>query len=541
MTIIQDNLFQCEATTSSRSSPALRTIPLKRALSPPSPPIPTHHRDLSSDSSASLDITSEQFPPPYIETRKTAPLHSLPLSTVEADAAVVSDAQSAIVIEVAPVRRTARVRPPLPIGPRKPSGVPTSIVQRSRNGSVSSLMSTEGYGNNSARKASTVSVTGTSPKFLTTQVKFRGLTMDQAKWQWTQQELQEVVRQAIKDTSDASWIRVLPVDVVSETLPAEIHRLEVQSAELRTKYKLGVRRRRTILATLALTLEDSDLDQGIAARMLDELSKVSDNLDELAEELYSVTDQLGQLKHLGDVHSSSALAIALHKLNGSLTKHFSEVDKLRGQVAALEAERDEAWKQAQDVAQDFDDLADRMFDQQTPAPFSASRRSSRVIVARKTSVRASKAGLRSSYRSRSARSSVSSAYRLSTAGSPAARSAGAEIPPVPPIPLHTPLGIVTAGLPTQSSFGEYTLRKCVHTAYCSAADTLSGSPSSSFKAIDEAQKELCDMLGISMKELKAQQPTRRQSMSAAAGPISQLVSPILVRRNSEVLSPGLRL
>ncbi|OCH94579.1 hypothetical protein OBBRIDRAFT_722456 [Obba rivulosa] len=396
-------------------------------------------------------------------------------------------------------------------------------MQRSRNGSVSSLMSNGGGNSHTSRKASTVSLSGPSPKFQTTKVKFRGLTMDQAKWQWSQHDLQEIVRQAIKDSSDASGIRVLPLDVVTEALPAEVHRLEAHSAELRTQYKLGVRKRRTILAALRFMFDDSNIDQNSVTKMVNDLTEVSDNLDEVAEELYSVTDQLNQLTHLRDVHSGGALAMGLHKLNGALMKHFEEVEKLRGQVATLEAERDEAWKQAQEVAQDFDDLADRMVDQSALTPLSPSRRSSRVIIARKTSLRASKAGLRSSYRTHSARSSVSSRHRLSTAGSPALRSAGANIPPVPPLPLRTPLGIVTSSLPTQSSF-----------------DTLSGSPSSSFKAIDEAQKELCEMLGISVKELKVQR-TRRRSVSGAAETNQRVDSPTMVRRNSEILSPGLRL
>ncbi|EMD36994.1 hypothetical protein CERSUDRAFT_114896 [Gelatoporia subvermispora B] len=515
----RDNVSVAGASTSAHSSPAWKTVPLKRALDSPTSPVPPSVQRLSQS-----DVGQPPPPPPYAETRISIPPSSVS-TTPEPVRAVLPDAQPVVTIESAAIRRSARIRPPLPVGPRKPSHGPGSIAARSRNGSVSSMMSNSGpiYTHNT-RKASTVSVYGPSPKFQTTRVKFRGLTMEQAKWQWSQHELQEVVRLAIKDSSDPSGIRVLPLDVVSEALPAEIQRLESRSSELRTRYKLCVRKRKTILAALSLMMDDAEIDRPDAAKMVEEVMDVSENLDEVAEELYNVTDQLNQLTHLRDVHSGSALAMGLHKMNGSLMKHFTEVEKLRAQVAALEAERDEAWQQAQEVAQDFDDLAERVVDQSVSTPISPSRRSSRVIIARKTSVRASKAGLRSSYRTHSARSSISSRHRFSTVGSPAIRSAGADIPPVPPLPLRTPLGIVTSGLPTQSSF----------------ADTSSGTPSSSFKAIDEAQKELCEMLGISVQELKIRQPIRRQSMSAAAGTAQKAISPTLLRRNSEILSPGLR-
>ena len=130
-------------------------------------------------------------------------------------------------------------------------------------------------------------------------------------------------------------------------------------------------------------------------------------------------------------------------------------------MATLEAERDEAWREAQEVAQEFDDFTDRIMTD--PVPLSSgskdgkdgnlSRRSSRVMVARKNSQRASKAGLRSMYR-RSHRSSTSSNHRYSGAASPGVWSGPGgdeEIPPVPPIPTRRDL--FDLGLGTRSSLG----------------------------------------------------------------------------------------
>ena len=156
-----------------------------------------------------------------------------------------------------------------------------------------------------------------------------------------------------------------------------------------------------------------------------------------------MTDQLAQLAHLRDVHSSSALAMALRKLNSSFVRHLAEKEELRTQVIDLEHQRDEAWKQAQDAAEEVDALQDRIAALEgtnVPTPAS-SRRSSRVLVARKTSIRVSKAGLRSPSRLRSQRSS-----RSSVAMSPTLRTGNKEdIPPLPPLPNRMSIGAALSG------------------------------------------------------------------------------------------------
>ncbi|KAH9947827.1 hypothetical protein B0H21DRAFT_302170 [Amylocystis lapponica] len=204
--------------------------------------------------------------------------------------------------------------------------------------------------------------------------------------------------------------------------------------------------------------------------------------------------------------------MALRKLHSKVIKQYTETQRLQEQLAALEADREDAWRQAHEFAQELDDrtAAERM-----GPPEQGSRRSSRVLVARKNSTRATKAGLRSSMYRRSHRSSTSSAHNSVT--SPAMRSAASGVvPPVPPIPMRNPLGIVT-DLPTGSSMG-----------------MSSESPSSDIRAMIEAQREICEMLGISPEELKVP-PRRRRSFSASLD-AKGAISPNLVRRASEVLS-----
>lgn len=340
-----------------------------------------------------------------------------------------------------------------------------------RAGSVSSV-STVGPSN--PRVISMMS--HAAPKFQTSRVPFRGLTMEAAQWTLTSQQLQNIVSTAIRQSADASAIRILPTDVLDSDLPEEIMRLEGQSAELKLKYKLNVRKRNTLLANANRVAENAEVgEHGAAAtlgRMMEELSDVTEILDQTSEELYTVTDQLAQLVHLRDVHQRSALAMALRKLNSSFLKQVGEVQRLREQLAMLEAERDEAWREAQEVAQEFDDFTDRIVADSLPTSsgsgkdrqrdkdkdkdkdsLPSSRRSSRVMVARRNSQRASKAGLRSMYR-RSQRSSTSSSHRFSGVASPGVwggQGDGEDIPPVPPIPLRHDLVFPLSGdLPTSS-------------------------------------------------------------------------------------------
>ncbi|RPD61659.1 hypothetical protein L226DRAFT_605121 [Lentinus tigrinus ALCF2SS1-7] len=442
-----------------------------------------------------------------------------------------------------PNKRHTRTRPAnVPAGPRKPSY--SRDAARLRAGSVTSLNNHAGPSTGNQRIMSMMS--HAAPRFQPTRVEFRGLTMEAAQWTLTSQQLQHIVSSAIRQSADASAIRILPLETLDRGLPEEIDRMEAHLAELKTKYKLGVRKRNTLLANASRIAEGGDLaDSGVVvSRMLEELGDVTESLDQAAEDLYTATDQLAQLNHLRDVHQRSALAMALRKLNSSFLKQVGEVQRLREQVATLEAERDEAWREAQEVAQEFDDFTDRIMTE--PAPLSSgskdnkdgnlSRRSSRVMVARKNSQRASKAGLRSMYR-RSHRSSTSSNHRYSGAASPGVWSGpggGEEIPPVPPIPTRRDL--FDLGLATRSSMG-MSNHACF--PHWRLIYRLAESPSSDLRAMVQAQKDLCEMLGISLDELKSNQgPSRRQSMSAIPGSQKSPASPAPTRRNSDIVTPN---
>jgi hypothetical protein len=289
--------------------------------------------------------------------------------------------------------------------------------------------------------------------------------MEAAKWTFTSEELQGIVSRAIKQSAEASSIRLLRLKTLDDELPDEMHRLEMLRLDVKTRYKALSRRRWALLGSLSSyvdgTQEEESKDATANMRTaVDELAEVSANLDHLAEELHSTDEQIAQIKSLQDVHSASALAMALRKLNASFLRQVTESQTLRLQIDALEAERDEAWKQADQVAHDYDDLSEKVDASAPMTPVSVkspSRRSSHLLALRKSSVRVSKAGLRQSKGNRL--SAIGNVHRSSTSTSvpSAVRSTFSSeiIPPVPPIPSSRPLGIVTSGLPSRSSFRKF--------------------------------------------------------------------------------------
>lgn len=366
------------------------------------------------------------------------------------------------------------MRPPLPAGPRRPSN--QFEHGRARNGSITSLASTAA---SSRRGVASIPAPLPSPRFQAPTVRWRGYPMDAAKWTFSSSQLQNIVSRAIKQSAEATSIRLLRLETLDNDIPDEMRRLEMQRTDVKAKYKMLTRRRAEILSQLTSHVDGTRVEElAVAMRLVEDLKECSGALDRLAEELHTAGEQLAQLKSLCEVHSTSALAMALRKLNASFLKQLAETQALREQVGSLEAERDEAWKQAESLASEYDHLHEKT---QTEPIDNSSKRSSRVVASRKSSIRVSKAGLRS------ARSSMSS-FRMSMSIPSGSKSAFSveDVPPVPPIPRRRPKDIVT-DLPARSSAG---------------VSTDGFTPNSETRAMIRAHEELCEMLGISIAETR---------------------------------------
>ncbi|KAF8902621.1 hypothetical protein CPB84DRAFT_1961567 [Gymnopilus junonius] len=377
----------------------------------------------------------------------------------------------------------ARMRPPLPAGPRRPSQIQmmgSFPPQRDRAGSVTSLSSTTHAPNpfvQSVRARSEAPVN--SPKFQTPPPKWRGYTMEAAKWTFTSAQLQAIVSRAIRQSAEASSIRLLRLEILDNEIPEEIRRLEAQRTDLKTRYKVLTRRRAVAFESLSSYVSGVEEENPTyALRLIEELKELAAALDKIAEELHSVDGQLDHLSSLTHIHTGSALAMALRKLNASFLKQVADNQVLRNQIQALEAERDEAWQQAEFVANEYDRHVSGSL---------SSKRSSRVSAVRKSSIRVSKAGLRTPSQRLSQVSSLGLGLTPSSAKSPLLRLE--RIPPVPPIPKRRTRGM-SADSPLKSS----------------AALSPSGlTPTSETRALIQAQDELYAILGLNNPE----RPLRR--------------------------------
>ncbi|KAI0267419.1 hypothetical protein BC834DRAFT_77256 [Gloeopeniophorella convolvens] len=515
--------------------------PPTQALVPPPPPPPhvlssppAHPRSSPtpppSFESSSTDSHQNRAPPPpyqYLTPSPTVPPpHFLP--NIPPPPPLPSQAN---VFGQANARRT-QSRPPLPAGPRT----------RNRNASSASVPTREQLGVNSSaeslgrpllpgritRSQSISSSSGPSsgPKFQTSPTKFKGLTMEAAKWTFSSEELQSVVSKAIRQSGEASSIRLLPPRVAHTDLPDELEHTIALQNELKVQYRLQARKRDALLAALTAHAEGQEINPHTVRSKLDDLRDISANMDRITEGLYHARDQAAQLSQLLSVHSASALAMALRKLNTSFLKRSAEVQGLHQHISALEAERDEAWAQAQQVARDLDDLNDTLQTQDNNASLtrSASSRSSRVVASRKSSIRASKAGLRRGSRSQRVSSTASQlgSGRLSYMSSGTPSLSPGVIPPVPPIPRRV------------SSLGRIITTDLSSARYSAYTSTLSSSSETRALALAEAQAELYGILGIEDPELKPPTSLRRSITISGSSSTTPSSAVQLTRRMSDI-------
>lgn len=281
--------------------------------------------------------------------------------------------------------RRVRVRPPLPAGPRMPS-------IRRRADTLPSSGSRRRRLRSSAEASDAIHH---SPISRTPSSRWPAYTLDGAKLVFSSEQLQSTVSQAIRHSAQASSIRLLRPEDVETKIPVELSRLEERRTDIKAQFASLKRARDQTLASLS-SMYNSTEAQGSGSHIVQELRNVSARLDKLCEDLHSTDERIAELRSLLEAHQSSALSVALRKLNGSFQRRCAELTRERERAKELEAERDEAWQHASAVAKELDEMCVKV-EGSTPG---SSRRSSRVIASRKSSLRVSKAGLRPSSSSR---------------------------------------------------------------------------------------------------------------------------------------------
>jgi len=354
----------------------------------------------------------------------------------------------------------------------------------------------------------------------------------------------------------SSSIRLLSQQAAFVEVPDELERLNELLHELKVQYRLQVRKRDVLLRAIYAYAESPEFSLIAHRSKVQELHETVVNLDRIAEELYCVRDQAAQLSRMLAVHSGSALAVALRKLNASFLKQNAELHTLKDHVYGLETDRDEAWTQAQQAVEDLDDLNAtlRAQDISPPVTRASSRRSSRVIASRKSYLHMSRAGLSLSRRTSLAASQVGSVRSscctsaVYYAPSPTCDPVP-PVPPVPPIPRRPPslnciipYDLRSPNSGKHSTAFHFTHSECLAPGLIERTRVFFGfiiasmsdlSTSSARRALTRAEADLYGYLGIDDPELMPP-PPRRSSIAASPSTMSPITRDLAFRRLSDI-------
>ncbi|KAI0831887.1 hypothetical protein BC628DRAFT_1350376 [Trametes gibbosa] len=191
------------------------------------------------------------------------------------------------------------------------------------------------------------------------QIQWKAMTLEAAQWTLTSEQLQETVSRAIRHSASESFIRVVPTQTFDEELPQELERLESLKVTTQAQYRFNMHRRTMLLQSLSALSQSQYPDGGDGEALYSlttQLAELTVSCDRLMETLVHISDQKAQIQQVQDLHIASALSMALRKLNTSYAKRTAELREERTRNEALNAELEEAWSMAQDMAQEMDDL-----------------------------------------------------------------------------------------------------------------------------------------------------------------------------------------
>lgn len=202
--------------------------------------------------------------------------------------------------------------------------------------------------------------TPTPVNFNVDPIAFKGLPLEAAQWSFTSDQLREVVSRAIRDSAKEQFIRLLSPDVLDKEIPEELARLESLRLTTQTQHRFHFQRRTNLLQSLnALACSapvSADYDTSTLGTFIQQLAEITSSMDRFTETLLNASEHRSQLAQVQAKHLSSALAMALRKLNASYAKRTSDLKSSRARIAVLEAELEEAWKVAEGMAEEIDDL-----------------------------------------------------------------------------------------------------------------------------------------------------------------------------------------
>lgn len=169
-----------------------------------------------------------------------------------------------------------------------------------------------------------------------------------------------MVSRAIRDSAKEQFVRLLSLDALDKEIPEELARLDSLKSTTQAQYRFHLQRRTNLLQSLnALaysTPAPAENGTNTLGVLIQQVAEVTANMDRFTEALLQASEHRSQLAQVQEKHLSSALAVALRKLNASYAKRTADLKNARSRIDKLQAELEEAWKVAEGIAEEIDDL-----------------------------------------------------------------------------------------------------------------------------------------------------------------------------------------
>ncbi|KAH0836832.1 hypothetical protein J3R83DRAFT_8608 [Lanmaoa asiatica] len=205
--------------------------------------------------------------------------------------------------------------------------------------------------------------------FEPTPIPWKGLPLEAAQWTFSSSELQEIVSKAIRLSARESFVRLLSLQALEVDIVQESERLDAERAAAQAKWRFEVGRRTMLMQALnssAASSAPNGSSNGTGAGasengggnpitgFIGQLASSIASCDSLLSSILHFSDQQSQIALIQHQHWASALGVALRKLNRAHERQAQELKSAQTRVQTLEDELEEAWREAEKMAIEFD-------------------------------------------------------------------------------------------------------------------------------------------------------------------------------------------
>ncbi|KIJ65451.1 hypothetical protein HYDPIDRAFT_167144 [Hydnomerulius pinastri MD-312] len=329
---------------------------------------PKNSIDMTSPGGSSVDgnsplasaLTSPTFTNPF--SRPSSPGHEAPTTSHSIEASLSQPAPQAEVEVPVSTHVTGTVEvavqvsstPPPPPSPHLDAS-PQAAMPKPKQPTLSSKPSIATF------LAPSPLTPPPSITFESTPIPWKGLPLEAAQWTFSSSELQEIVSKAIRLSAKESFVRLLSLQALEVDIVQEAERLQNERLAAQAKWRFEVGRRTMLMQALNSSAAmfsgsgEGDKDN-VLGGLISQLAASVASCDSQLSSILQFSDQQSQIAVVQHRHWSSALGIALRKLNKAYERQGEELKRVMTRVQTLEDELEDAWKEAEKMAVEFDDM-----------------------------------------------------------------------------------------------------------------------------------------------------------------------------------------